>query len=261
MISTFLILSVAAFSSLVAVAEEGGEYSLWPRRPVELEQARGMVREQQLDEAVELLRPFVREKGIAGREARQISGAINVRRYLSRNHPGAQTHKVRRGETLARIAADKGCPTELLMLLNGITEPSDLKVGQLLVYVPMNLRLEVRPLQRELSVWDENTIVASYNILQVKNYKSEANAELTVSAREGYINGVALPSRSVQFLSSERVLVLSDGSALLGGESTRSVFFRLAEKDINELALLLGVGARVSVISDEQAFSSVSHGE
>lgn len=257
MISTYSILSVAALSSLVALAEEAGEYSLWPRRPAELEQARQMVREEQLEAAIELLRPFVREKGIAGREARQICGAINVRRYLSRSHPGAATHKVRRGETLARIAAAKKCPVELLMLLNGITEPSDLKVGQSLVYVPMTLRVEIRPLQRELSVWDGDSLVASYNILQVRNYKATANAELTLQAREGYIGGVALPSRSVQFLSSERVLVLSDGSALQAGESSRNVFFRLAGKDVNELALLAGIGARVSIILDEEAFSAL----
>ena len=69
MTSIFSILSVAGFCSLVLMAaEDTANYSLWPRRPAELEQARGLLREQKLQQATELLQPFVAEKGIAGRE-------------------------------------------------------------------------------------------------------------------------------------------------------------------------------------------------
>ncbi len=257
MISIFSILrGVVLFSlasSQVFSADDDG-YSLWPRRPEELEAARRLMGEQKYDDAVSLLQPFVQEVGIAGREARQMTGAINVRRYLSRNHPRAQVHLVKRGETLARISAECACPTDLIMLLNGIVEPSDLKAGQKIVVVPMDLRMELRPLQRELSVWDGVQLVASYNVLGAEGFKKDANEETEVSDRPGYIGGVLLPSRSTQFLCSDRGLLLANGISLVSGESGQGRVVKLERKDLNELTLLMGIGSRVSVVYDDSAF-------
>lgn len=261
MISTFSILrGVALFSlaaTLVCSAEEEG-YSLWPRRPKELESARNLVDEQKYDEAVALLQPFVREGGIAGREARQITGVINVRRYLTRNHPRAQVHLVKRGETLARIAADCSCPADVIMLLNGIVEPSDLKAGQKVVVVPTDLRMELRPLQREISVWDGTQLVASYNILGAEGFTKSTNEETEVSERQGYLGGVLLPQRSTQFLCSDRGITLANGVCLASDERGQGRILKLERKDLNELALLMGIGARVSVVYDEAAYQQAS---
>ena len=56
--------------------EAADNFSLWPRRPDELEQARRLMQEQKGGEAVLLLQPFVTDDGIAGREARQICGRV-----------------------------------------------------------------------------------------------------------------------------------------------------------------------------------------
>ena len=61
---------------------------------------------------------------------------------------------------MARIAAMQKCPQDVIMLLNGIVEPSSLRIGQKLVVVPMRLRVEIYPLQREVSVWDGEQLVA-----------------------------------------------------------------------------------------------------
>ena len=150
----YLIFAAGVFCSLIPTAYSAENYSLWPRRPEELEQARRLMQEQKGGEAALLLRPFLADSGIAGREARQICGRVNVPRYLSRMHPGARVYTVRKGDNLARIAATQKCPQDLIMLLNGIVEPSALRVGQKLVVVPMRLRVEIHPVQRELSVWD-----------------------------------------------------------------------------------------------------------
>ena len=85
----FSIFGVVAFCSLFGQVSAADNFSLWPRRPDELEQARRLMQEQKGGEAVLLLQPFVSDDGIAGREARQICGRVNVPRYLSRLHPGA----------------------------------------------------------------------------------------------------------------------------------------------------------------------------
>lgn len=258
MISTSSILSVVVFCSLLSVAQAKDvvNYSLWPRRPAQLEEARGLVREARFDEAVSLLQPFVAEKGIAGREARQITSAINVRRYLSREHPGVSVYKVRRGDNLTRIAAETKCPADVIMLLNGFVEPSSLKVGQSVVVVPMRLRMEIRPLQREITVWDGSVLVAAYNLVLESSWQGTSNEETTVSARQGYLGDVPLPRHDMRFLASERVLSLDNGWSIAADGRLRGKILRMDARDINELTLLMGVGGRVSFVCDESTFQA-----
>ena len=253
--SIYSIFVAGAFYSLLSPAFSAENYSLWPRRPDELEQARRLMQEQKGGEAVLLLQPFVSDGGIAGREARQICGRVNVPRYLSRMHPGARVYTVRRGDNMARIAATQKCPQDVLMMLNGIVEPSALRIGQKLVVVPMRLRMEINPLQREVSVWDGQQLVADYPIISMDDIpRSRQQTQKTrLAAREGYINGLAVPSRAAQYAASERVLVLENGMALVGGQNGRgSICLRMDQKDLNELALMLDCGNEVLVSYPER---------
>ena len=248
--SIFSIFVVAGLSSLLSLAGAADNFSLWPRRPDELEQARRLMQEQKGGEAVLLLQPFLTDTGIAGREARQICGRVNVPRYLSRMHPGAKVYTVRRGDNMARIAATQKCPQDVLMLLNGIVEPSALKIGQRLVVVPMRLRAEIHPLQREVSVWDGQQLVADYPLLECDSIpKSKQKTEKTkVSARGGYLNGHAVLPRAPQFPSSERVLALANGMSIVGSQTGRgTICMRMDQKDLNELAMMLDCGSEVLV--------------
>lgn len=231
-------------------------YSLWPRRPAELEQARRLVRENKALEAVELLAPFVSEQGIAGREARQITGAVNVRRYLSRRHPDVRVLVVKRGDTLASIAAANHCPVDIIMLLNGSVQPSALRVGQKLAIVPMNLRVEIHPAQREISVWDDNTLVADYDLTEVEEAPGLGNEETKVASRDAYLNGAKVPARSPLYASGDRALSLENGSSLVSEQRAEGAHYRMGRKDLNELVLLVGSGARVSIVRDAAAFFS-----
>lgn len=248
--STFSIFAVAVCSSLCAV-QAAENYSLWPRRPAELEQARRLIAEQKGGEAVHLIQPFLRENGIAGREARQIASGVNVPRYLSRLHPLAKVYTVQRGDTLVKIAGAQKCPCDLLMQLNGIVDPSGLKVGQKLVVVPMVLSLEIRPQQREICVWHEDRLVAEYDIRAVEGVTKKHHGETTVSAREGYMQGHKLSSHSFQFPSADRTLVLGNGITLAGEHHIQGPVIRMNQQDLNELTLLLGVG-NTAVLAEER---------
>ncbi len=254
--STSLIFAAAVFSSLlpgVSFAEEN--YSLWPRRPAELEQARALVRELKYDEAVALLRPFVGERGVAGREARQIASAVNVRRYLSRRHPHAVVHVVQRGETMERLAASSRCPADLIMLLNGMVEPSALKVGQKLVVVNMSLRMEIHPEQREISVWDGEELVADYEILSVHGLSGEGNEQTSLASREGTMRGSTIARRSSDFPSSDRLLKLANGWVLAGEQQVNGACLRMRQQELNELSMLLAQGAAVTLVRDEEHYT------
>lgn len=242
MTSISSILSAAVcFNLLVGAAMAADNYSLWPRRPAELEQARRLVREQKGAEAVHLLQPFIKDSGIAGREARQITGAVNVQRYLSRRHPDARVYTVKPGDNVFKIAAAEKCPFELIMLLNGIVEPAGLRVGQKLVLVPMNCRVEFRMGQREVCVWDGDTLVADYTLTSVDSRWAGLRCETHVRGREAYLEGGKLPARSLMLLAANRVLVLDNECVLTS--SPGKVGLTMNQRALNELALLLAEGA------------------
>ena len=120
---TNLILDVAVCFSSVMLTEAQENYSYWPRRPQEFEQAQLLLSQQKWAEAAHILQPFVHDMNSFGSEARTIVGRVNVVRYLSRMHPSSSVYTVRRGDTLPKIAENKKCPVDLLMLFNGLLSP------------------------------------------------------------------------------------------------------------------------------------------
>lgn len=210
-----------------------------------------MVRSKDSDKAVEILRPFVAQQGVVGREARKITAAIQVPVYLSRKNPYASVYTVRAGDTLHRIVNTTHCPVEVIMMLNGITDPSALKAGQKLVVTKMDLRVEVYPKMRELCVWDGEELVASYDIVTLTIPPSSQNTKTKVESREGIMDGDTLARRSTQYLSSQRLLKLADGNSIGVANNNPPPNIVLNSADVNELALLLSVGAEVLLVNEE----------
>ena len=247
--STHLIFAAAAlFSACWASAAE--RYSLWPRRPAEIEQARQLLRERRAEEAVNLLLPHMDKEGIAGREARQLMGAANTPAYLSLRHPGASIYTVRRGDHLSRISSALHCPHELLMMLNGIVDPASIHVGQKLVYVPMRQRVEINLPRREICVWDGDVLVASYDIMSAAGFDSPspADANATVTQRDGYVDGGRLPAWSPLMACADRRISLSNGVVLTAEPGAAGKVLRVRQVDLNELALLVAVGSPANFI-------------
>lgn len=249
---TSLILSAAACYSGILCAGAQENFSLWPRRPDELEQARKLLARQQWGEAVHLLQPFVHDAGVAGREARNMTGRVNVVRYLTRMHPDAAVYTVRRGDSLPKIAASTKCPVDMLMLYNGLVKPSDLKIDQKIVYVSLQLRIEIYPAMRELAVWDNNSLVASYKITALEGIseKSQNLPATTVKGRESYLHGSRIPGNSAQTATADKVLTLEDGTVISGRRGGAGKVVRLADKDMNELAQLVRESNKVLWLSE-----------
>lgn len=243
----YSILSAAVCCSAFATALAQDNYSLWPRRPEELEQARNLLAQHKWGEAVHLLQPFVYDSGVAGVEARKMTGRVNVVRYLSRMHPYSSVYTVKRGDTLPKIAALTKCPTDLLMLYNGLVTPSALKVGQKIVYVEMPLRVEIYPELNELTVWDGDSLVASYKIEAIKGISEDIvrNSATTVSSRDAYIQGKKIPPQAAQNAVADKSLRLADGVIVSSFDSSNARYIRLSLKDLNELAQLIRVGNEV----------------
>lgn len=254
---TSSILSVTACCSVIWVAHAQENYSLWPRRPVELEQARRLYVHGKDDaQALTLLGPFINKRGLAGREARRLVGLIRIRQYLSTSNPHMLSHIVKRGENLERIATTYNSTAELLALINLMTNPSDLKAGQRVNVAPADLRLELHVGGRELTLWDGRTLVAAYDVQPSVDLKGEENEETKLSDRDGEINGAHVPRASALFASSDRMLTFANGLVLINDtrRAPKKAYVQMQRKDLNELSLLVRGGARLSVVRKEESF-------
>ncbi len=257
LISSILSATVCCSGALTLAQEN---CSLWPRRPAELDQAQRLYAQGNEDEeALALLQPFVNKRGLAGREARRLVGHIRVRQYLSASNPNLRHHTVRRGENLDRIAAAYESSPELLMFINMMTRPSDLKVGQRLNVAPANLRAELHVADRELTLWDGRTLVAAYDVYPSLGSVGDSgkNEEAALTDRRGEINGAHVPRASALFPSSDRVLTFSNGLVLINNKqrAPKKDYVQMQREDLNELSLLLRGGARLSVVRDEEKFA------
>ena len=252
--SIFLILSVAVCCNLSVTAQDN--YSLWPRRPAELEQAQRLITNHQYDQALSLLSPFVNKRGLAGHEARHIVSEVLKRRYLSAQHPHIRRHTVRRGENIEKIAASYGSSSDFLILINGMINPSNLRVGQHIYVAPLNLRAELDVKEQEITVWDGSHLVACYDVVPEQRLKHGENEETQVKEREGELNGARIPRSSSIFASSNRILRLSNGIVLMNPSQSiqGGSHVQMKPKDLNELSLLLRNGARVSVVRNPDQF-------
>ncbi len=251
------ILSATACCSFIFAAQAQENYSLWPRRPIELEQAQRLYTQGKDDaQVLALLSPFVNKRGLAGREARHLVSLIRTRQYLSTSNPHLSVHTVRRGENVERIATAYNSTAELIILINLMTNPSDLKVGQRVNVVPADLRLELHLEEHELTLWDGRTLVAAYDVLPSEDLKNDKNEETSLSERRGEINGAHVPRASALFASSDRVLTFANGIQLINDthRAPKKAYVQMQRKDLNELSLLVRGGARLSVVRDERSF-------
>ena len=244
---THLILSGAVCFNLLLSVTAQENYSLWPRRPAELEQARQLFSQHKWEEAAYLLQPFIRNSGIIGAEARNIVGRVNIARYLSRMHPYSSVYVVKRGDTLPKIAHATECPVDLLMLYNGLVAPSNLKIGQKLVFVNLSLRIEIYPGLKEIAVWDKDILVASFKMISCSEVPAHSSNQkmVAVSARESYFSGKKVPGSNSQAVAADKVIRLSDDTVISSTQMGGSKSILLAPKDMNELALLVREGNSV----------------
>ena len=74
------------------------------------------------------------------------------------------------------------------------------------------------------------------------------HVETKVEGRDGYIEGGILPRHSTQLLSAQRVIRLANGVSLTGAQAIAGAVVKMQAADVNELALLLSVGAEVRII-------------
>ncbi len=230
------------------------EYSLWPRRPEEVARAFALLNEQADEqEILKLLEPHLNGYGIGGREARKIVGRLNAGRYLSGQRPNMEVYTVKSGDNFFRIADRLKCPVDLLMYVNGMLDPSALKIGQKLKAPPLNYRMEIRPGTKEILVWDRGVLVACYPVLKERLLRP-LPASTKVLSRTAFLEGQPVARNSSDYASADKELTLADGQVRIASRlpsQTGDSGFQLSAADANELALFIVPGNEVTVVWDD----------
>ena len=168
--------SARAFFSLLAAAfcaqgvlADGENYSLWPRRPEALAEARRLMDRGTLPQALELLQPLAEQGGVVGREAKDLIGSLRIRQLLDPNGPDVKKYTVRRGDSWIRMVRKLECSQAMLMHLNGLMDIPVLHAGDVFKYRPLNFHVVVNVPEKEVCLYDGKNFVKGYPILAMRD--------------------------------------------------------------------------------------------
>ncbi len=227
-------------------------YSLWPRRPEALQAARRLVREERYGDAIKALQPHVALLGVPGKEVRALLTQLQLRHYVNGNHPKAYVYRVESGDNMQKIAAKQQCSYALLLLVNGITDPSLLRIGQKLLIVPMDITVMIHEKEREIALWDGDQFLASYPLLEMRGSRSNDNVNLPLLRNVSYRNGRALHPSSPWVSSSPRWLEFEGGICIAGEQVAPGAqrIYQIAPAFLNEWAIMLPPSTRLTIIKD-----------
>ncbi len=228
-----------------------GETSPWPRRPAVLEQARLLARDGRYADACDQLRSQLAHTGIAGTEIRSLYSALMMRLYMNREHPKAFVYTVQSGDHIQRIAEKTNCSPGLIMLINGILDPSRLRAGQKLVAIPLQLRLLIHEQESEIALWDGDILLASYPIKSVEGGVPPSQLTRIVKKVDAYRSGKKLSRNAALNISHDRVIEISGGIFIAGLQKISDAFvvYRLPQERLNEWAFFVLEDIPVRIIS------------
>ena len=229
----FFSLLTAAFCAQGILAD-GENYSLWPRRPEALAEARRLMDRGSLPKALELLQPLAEQGGVVGKEAKELIGRLRIRQLLDPNGPDVKKYTVRKGDSWIRMVRKLGCSQAMVVHLNGLMDIPALHAGDVFKYRPLDFHVVVNVPEKEICLYDGTDFVKGYPILSMKD-GGKKNVETTVKDEQA---PVSIYSR--QFPSADKTLVLAAGGYVIDAArgTPRSPGFYLSRQDCNELAML-----------------------
>ena len=186
--------SARVFFSLLAAAccaqgvfADGENYSLWPRRPEALAEARRLMDRGSLPQALELLQPLVEQGGVVGREAKDLIGSLRIRQLLDPNGPDVKKYTVRRGDSWIRMVRKLDCSQAMVMHLNGLMDIPVLHAGDVLKYRPLDFHVVVNVPEKEVCLYDGTNFVKGYPILSMKD-GGKKNLETSVKDEQAPVS-------------------------------------------------------------------------
>ncbi len=250
--STFSILSARVCFSVAALlcclpcaAQEN--YSLWPRRPAAVAEARQLLEKGETAAALKLLQTLVKEPGIVGKEVRDLIGSLRMHALLGGKDPGIKTYTVKRGDSWIRMMNRMKSTPALVMQLNGLMSIPTLKPGDKYKYRPLTFRIIINVPEKEVCLYEGDDFVKSYPIVDMKD-TGRKNFETRIKAEQAsvtlYSEGYPAADKSLLLAAGSFVIDMKNGALYSPG-------FYLSRQDCNELAMFVKAGTQVSIVREK----------
>jgi len=230
-------------------AAEPNNYSLWPRRPQQLAEARKLIKQGHISQAHQQLAELLEAEGIAGAEARLLYGDMLLNALLQPGAEGQQQYEIKRGDNCLKIARQQNCPLDLLLHLNPQLQPSRLALGDRLWILPLNFTVKIRLSTKELCLYKENNFIKAWPLVGNLATTLKAGEHTTVKSESGEVAGRGVSNQSEQFAVANKVIHLANGLRIEAANPAiagRGIF--MAQADVNELSLLLNTTSKIEVL-------------
>lgn len=196
----------------------------------------------------------------AAPEARRIVGEMNLDDLLSASRmEGKSVHIVRSGESFLGIAAQHNTTLDCIMHLNGLLDLKGLQPGEELIVMPLELRVQIDPARKVLSLWEgSGRFVKEYPLLSMDLSGQKGGLRTKISSKSGLVGNRRVTPGMKDYRDSAKVFALEKTSLQIrsldpskesaeGEDLSPGAGFHLAVEDIEELALLLRPGNEVEI--------------
>jgi hypothetical protein len=193
-------------------------------------------------------------------EARRIVGEMNLDELLSASRmEGKAVHIVRSGESFLGIAAKHNTTLDCIMHLNGLLDLKRLHPGEELIVMPLELRVQIDPARKVLSLWEgSGRFVKEYSLLSMNLSGQKGGLRTKITSKSGLVGNRRVTPGMKDYRDSAKVFALEKTSLQIrsldpaaapadGEDLTPGAGFHLAVEDIEELALLLRPGNEVEI--------------
>jgi hypothetical protein len=225
------------------------------------EKARELIAIGDLAGAREKLRTVVSvyPRSKAAPEARRIVGEMNLDDLLSASRmEGKAVHVVRSGESFLGIAAQHNTTLDCIMHLNGLLDLKGLHPGEELIVMPLELRVQVDPSRKVLSLWDGGRFVKEYPLRAMDLAGLKGPLRTKIASKSGLVGNRRVTPGMKDYRNSAKMFALEksplqiralppEAEAADGADLSPGAGFHLAVEDIEELALLLRPGNEVEI--------------
>lgn len=225
------------------------------------EKARELIAIGDLAGAREKLRTVVSvyPRSKAAPEARRIVGEMNLDDLLSASRmEGKTVHVVRSGESFLGIAAKHNTTLDCIMHLNGLLDLKGLHPGEELIVMPLELRVQIDPSRKVLSLWDGGRFVKEYPLRAMDLAGLKGALRTKIASKSGLVGNRRVTPGMKDYRDSAKMFALEKSPLQIrglppeeeaedGADLSPGAGFHLAVEDIEELALLLRPGNEVEI--------------
>jgi hypothetical protein len=226
------------------------------------DKARDMIAIGDLAGAREKLRTVVSvyPRSKSAPEARRIVGEMNLDDLLSASRmEGKAIHVVRSGESFLGIAAQHNTTLDCIMHLNGLLDLKGLHPGEELIVMPLELRVQIDPTRKVLSLWEAGgRFVKEYPLRAMDLAGLKGALRTKIVSKSGLVGTRRVTPGMKEYRDSAKMFALEKSSLQIralktageaedGADLSPGAGFHLAVEDIEELALLLRPGNEVEI--------------